>query len=272
MTSDDPPGFFSGCELDTAGPVPIYYQLQEWLGERIGDEELVPGMRLPSEREFSDQLGISRMTVRQAVDRLVRQGRLERRRGQGTFVAPPRVTGDLTHLRSASSELQAQGRSSAVTVLDVALATPRSGIRRRLALGGGADTAVRLRRLRRIDGVPSSLETSWLPAYLCEDLLEVDLAARSLNDVLQRDLGLTLAGAKERLTVILLDEFEAAQLQCAVGVPAFLLERTTWDDVGRPVEYVRTVLRGDLYGFETVLDSPAVASLLPEAVLPRTVG
>lgn len=264
----EPTPFFADCAIDVDGPVPIYYQLQEWLGERIGDGELCPGSQLPSEREFADHLGISRMTVRQAIDRLVRQGRLERRRGQGTFVTPPKVTGDLTRLRSASSELQAHGRRSTVVVLDVMPATPRGAVRRRLGLDASPDAAVRLRRVRMADGVPSSMETSWLPRYLCASLLTADLVGRSLNDVLQRDCGLTLARATERLTVISLDEYEAAQLHSDPGAPAFLLERTTFDAANRPVEYVKTVLRGDLYAFETALDSnDATASAVPRAAL-----
>ena len=270
--TDRPLPFFADCAIDVDGPVPIYYQLQEWLSERIADGDLAPGSRLPSERDFAEQLGISRMTVRQAVDRLVRQGRLERRRGNGTFVTPPKVTGTLTDLRSASSELRAQGRHSAVTVLDVTTESPRTSIRRRLHLDPGADTAIRLRRLRMADGVPLSLETSWLPRHLTQPLLTADLATRSLNDVLQQDCGLTLDRATERLTVITLDEYEATHLHSQPGDPAFLLERTTTDDVGRPVEYVKSVLRGDLFAFETVRTGADVTASALAHPTPTTNG
>lgn len=252
--------FFADCTVDVDGPVPIYYQLQEWLGERIASGDLPAGTQLPSERECAEHLGISRMTVRQAVDRLVRDGRLERRRGQGTFVTRSRVTGDLTTLRSASSELAAQGRRSSVAVLDLQVLTPVSGIRRRLALDAVDGGCIRLRRLRSADGVPSALETSWMPLDLCRPVLAADLGARSLNEVLEEDCGLSLDRAVERLTATGLDAFEAHHLDHAVEAPAFLLERTTWEGRGRPVEYVKTVLRGDLYAFETVLEGSRLSA------------
>src|SRR3954471_16166581 len=87
--------FAGHCEIDRASPVPAYYQVQEWLTQRIESGELGGGFRLPSERELTERLGISRMTLRQALDRLEREGLLIKRRGAGTFVASPRLVGEI---------------------------------------------------------------------------------------------------------------------------------------------------------------------------------
>src|SRR5438132_5361479 len=116
--------FLGDFQLDRSSPVPAYYQLEEWLAQRIDSGELAAGTRLPSERELTQQLGISRMTLRQALDRLERDGLLVRRQGTGAFVGPPRLVGEIGELRGISEEVAAQSRTSNTRILGVDEAQP----------------------------------------------------------------------------------------------------------------------------------------------------
>jgi GntR family transcriptional regulator len=249
--------FAGDFEIDRASPIPAYYQVQEWLTQRIESGELAGGFRLPSERELTERLGVSRMTLRQALDRLERECLLIRRQGAGTFVASPRLVGEIGQLRGITAELAEQGQSSRTRVLGLDRAVPPRRVREALGLGPRA-TAIRVRRVRFVDGHPLSLETSWLHPERCEAILSEDLTDRSLYEVLVQRCGLRLARGYERITATVLDAFESEQLDAKAGQPAFRVQRTTWDASGAPMEFVVTVLRADRFSFEAVLGDGAV--------------
>jgi GntR family transcriptional regulator len=256
MATTTTTGFFGGFGIDRGSPVPAYYQLQDWLAQRIDGGELSAGDVLPSEREFSEQLGISRMTVRHALERLTRDGRLIRQRGTGTFVGTAPLVGDMSQLRGVSAELAEQGRSSRTRVLGAELLLPPRPVA--VGLGLPPETeAIRLRRVRSVDHEPLSLETSWLHPELCTCVLDVDLTDRSLNQVLTDTCGLQLAQGSERITATTLDSFEADQLAASPGTAAFRVQRTTWTAAGEPVEVVVSVIRGDRFAFEATLGAPS---------------
>lgn len=246
--------FFGRFTIDRQAPVPAYYQLQDWLMQQIDSGDLGAGASVPSERQFSEHLRISRMTVRQALDRLQRDGRLIRQQGTGTFVGRAHLVGDMSQLRGVSSELADQGRSSRTRVLGVELATPPRPVAAGLGLDPEID-AIRVRRVRSVDGEPLSFETSWLHPERCRPVLGTDLVDRSLNEVLTAQCGLDLAQGHERITATALDSYEADQLAASPGTAAFRVQRTTWDGAGRPIEVVVSVIRGDRFSFEAVLGS-----------------
>src|SRR3954451_20293757 len=120
--------------LDKSLPIPLYYQLAETLRERIESNALKPGSQLPSERELSEQLGISRMTVRQAITYLAQKGTLVIKPGVGTFVAEPKLTYDDLHLLGFTEEMMTQGRVVSSRVLEQAVVLPPEGVSAKLAL------------------------------------------------------------------------------------------------------------------------------------------
>lgn len=250
--------FVGDFEIDRSLPVPAYYQLEDWLTQRIDSGELVPGTQLPPERELTERLGISRMTLRQALDRLQRESRLVRRQGRGTFVGSLRVVNEIGQLQGISAELAAQGRSSQTRVLSVDRSSPTRLARQALGLTAGV-TAIRVRRVRSVDDEPLSLETSWLHPQLCAAVLEEKLADSSLNRVLVEQCGLDLVRAHEQITATVLDSFESLQLEAETGLPAFRVQRTTWDATGAAVEFVISVIRADRFRFEASLGQPGAA-------------
>jgi len=247
-----------GLLIDRDSDVPAYYQLEEWLERRIESEDLLPGTAVPSERELAKRLAMSRMTVRQAMTGLQRDGYLVRRPGAGSVVGRPRLVGSIPALSGISAEVARQGHSSTTRVLAIDQLEPPSAIGASLGLVHGVD-AIRVRRTRRVDDEPFSIETSWLHPELCAPVLDIDLGDRSLNDILVNQCGLDLASGHERITATTLDPFEADQLTLRSGSPAFRVQRTTWERSGEPVEVVVTVIRGDRFSFEAVLGDRAAA-------------
>ena len=165
--------------LDKRSPVPLYYQLVEQIREQIRGGELRPGDQLPPERVLSEQHGISRMTVRQAVASLVREGALVARHGLGTFVAEPKLTYDALHLLGFTEEVIRRGGTAVSQVIEQGRIVPPPRVAEILGLAAGAE-AVRIVRLRLAGDTPLLLETTYVPSGLCPGLERENLAAQSL--------------------------------------------------------------------------------------------
>lgn len=235
---------WEGITIDGASWVPAYYQLEEAIRSLLSGGALRPGMRLPPERELATQLGVSRMTVRGALQRLERDGLLDRRRGDGTYVAAKRIDAGL-RFSSFTSELAGRVSENRTRVLDLSAVRPDATLRGILGVADEAEAAIRLQRVRYLDGVPTTLETAWLPADSCKQLLGLNLQDRSLYSILTEDFGLHPARATERLVATVLGDFEASHLDREAGSAALLVERTTYDRYGSVIEHVHTVMRAD---------------------------
>lgn len=254
-----PASDISDIVVDESSPVPAYYQVFEGLRQRLGGPEFPPGSRLPTERSMAQHLGVSRATVREALARLERDGLVNRRQGDGTYVAEPRVEHDMRFLHGFTAELTRRGLRVRSAVLSMGLIRPSVRLRDTLGVPDGPDSAIELCRVRSLDGSPASLETVWLPGGRCAPLLGVDLNDRSLYDAL-RAIGIHPVRGHEQLTATVLDGFEATQLGQRPGAAAFLVERVTYDADGRCVECVKSVLRADRFTIRTELDLEASAS------------
>ena len=235
--------------LDKNNPIPLYYQLVERLKEQIQLGDLKPGDQLPSERELSDQHGISRMTVRQAIAYLVQQGLLEVKRGIGTFVAAPKLAHDTLHLLGFTEELMQRGGAVTSQVLEQSLVFPSASVASGLNLNADAPT-VKLVRLRLAEAVPLLLETTFLPASLCAGLETEDLTTQSLYSLLETKYGLHLKYARQTLEATVANEYESRLFGIEVGTAMILLEGVTYLDTDQPVEYFKAVYRGDRFRFE----------------------
>lgn len=251
MTDSTDP--FDGIDLDATSPVPVYYQLYEALRSQFGSGAFMPGSRLSTERSIADAVGVSRQTVRQTLARLEREGLIYRRQGDGTYVSEPRLDGSLRVLSGFTSELSLRGMRVHNRVLDLRRVTPPTAVGETLGLERMREGAVMLRRVRLLDGTPATLETVWLPADRCAALLDIKMEDRSLYATL-RELGIEPHRAVERLSATVLDEFEASELERRPGEAALLVERTTYDRDGSPVEAVKSLLRADRFSFSTELD------------------
>lgn len=236
----------SPLKIDKHSPIPIYYQLKEQLALLIRDGTFPIGSQLSTELEISGQLDISRGTVRQAINALVAEGRLERVQGRGTFVTEPPTA--LLHLAqrfsSFAEEMRERNVPFSTQVLDKKIVPAEGRLLSKLELEQG-DKVIYLERLGRVDSEPFVLAFSYLPHELCPELFDADITDRPLYEVLEDDCGLHLARATRTLEAARADDYEAELLHVETGSPIHFMHSLAYLDDGRPVEYSRLRFRGD---------------------------
>jgi GntR family transcriptional regulator len=222
----------------------VWARIEASLRERIESGELGAGQRLPAERDMARQLGVSRMTVRQALAALAERGLVERGVGQGTFVSGiGKVEHDLGDLVDLTDVVARHGLVAGARVLEARERPATAPVAAALELAPGAHV-VRVRRLRSAGGRPIAIEDVWLPAALVPGLLQRDLSG-SLCTILREDYGLQFGDSEERLEPVAAGAFEARVLGVTVGAPLMLVDRTAYDAAGLVVETARDVFRGD---------------------------
>ncbi|GGO07248.1 GntR family transcriptional regulator [Microbispora bryophytorum] len=232
--------------LDPTSGVPLYLQVERSLQQRVDVGEWVPGERLPTEEELGKAYGVSRVTVRQAVARLVDRGVLVREQGRGTFVRDTSLTAGARWVTSFTAELAQLGHSAGSRVLGQTVVTAgEEDLPPEMQLPADA-RMLRLRRLRTDGSRPVGVQTALLPLDRFPGLADIDFTDRSLYRTLNERYGLVPREAVETFTVGgVLDE-DATTLGVAPGAHAFYVERLTFDAHG-PFEHVRSVMRGDRY-------------------------
>jgi len=231
-----------------ASPLPRYYQLREIIREKITSGHWAEGEVIPSERELGEQYGLSRMTVRQSVMDLVKEGYLYREQGRGTFVARPKITQQLSKLTGFTEDMQSRAQSTTTKVLGREMWAADEITAEKLRIKPG-QPLFRVKRLRLTEAEPLALETSFISFIGCENLLEEDLEHNSLYHLLETKYGLPPLEAEQELEAGLAHESEAALLKIMAGGPVLLIRRTTYTERNQPLEYASSVYRGDKYRF-----------------------
>ncbi|CAL9625070.1 MULTISPECIES: myo-inositol degradation transcriptional regulator [unclassified Streptomyces] len=232
--------------VDRSSPVPLYFQLSQQLEAAIEHGALTPGSLLGNEIELAARLGLSRPTVRQAIQSLVDKGLLVRRRGVGTQVVHSKVRRPL-ELSSLYDDLEAAGQRPATKVLVNTVVPAAAEIA--AALGVAEDSEVhRIERLRLTHGEPMAYLCNYLPPGLV-DLDTGQLEATGLYR-LMRAAGITLHSARQTIGARAATDGEAERLGEAPGAPLLTMERTTFDDTGRAVEFGTHTYRPSRYSFE----------------------
>ncbi|MFC8085913.1 myo-inositol degradation transcriptional regulator [Streptomyces sp. NPDC057340] len=232
--------------VDRSSPVPLYFQLSQQLEAAIEHGALTPGSLLGNEIELAARLGLSRPTVRQAIQSLVDKGLLVRRRGVGTQVVHSKVRRPL-ELSSLFDDLEAAGQRPATKVLVNTVVPAAAEIA--AALGVAEDSEVhRIERLRLTHGEPMAYLCNYLPPGLV-DLDTGQLEATGLYR-LMRAAGITLHSARQTIGARAATDGEAERLGEDPGAPLLTMERTTFDDTGRAVEFGTHTYRPSRYSFE----------------------
>lgn len=224
------------------GPA-AYVQIEEELAEQIRTGHLKPGDRLPPERELAEQMGVSRMTVRQALGRLADRGLLSREQGRGTFVSQPKLTQSLSRLAGFYDQMLSQGILPTSRLLSSEAIVASAAVAQVLGLRIG-EPLYKVVRLRLGGGVPLALETSFFPAKFVPGLLDQDLEHSSIYRLMERYQARPVR-AVQSLEPVPARDWEAELLEVPRGSPVMLVERTAWDAQGRAVEYAKDIYRGD---------------------------
>ncbi len=240
--------------LQREAPNPLYLQLKDTLETQIRAGVYRRHERLPSERELSEQFGVSRMTARHALLALVNDGAVYTRIGKGTFVAAPKIDQQLQSLSGFSHEIRLRGNRPSSRVLEARISHATPDAAAALGLTGGDDVVI-LARLRLADELPLAFETAYLPAALVPGLLNHDFTVESLYDVLERDYKLQLTHAEQRIEAGLATPRELELLQVAAPAAVLRMRRLTLAADRTPVEWVLSTYRGDRYSFRTTLSA-----------------
>lgn len=230
------------------GPRPKHVQLRDLLLD-LATNELRPDEVIPSEHELMTTYGVSRATVRKAVDSLVVDGLLQRIHGKGTFVARARLESRL-HLASFSQDMRSRGLTPSTRLLGITAEQPPSEIGRSLGLTGLAE-AWQLDRVRLADDQPIAIERGWYPAALFPDLDTDDLSG-SLY-ALMRGYGHMIESGDQTLWGEVADAASADLLDCPLYTPLLVFRRISCA-AGVPVEHVVSRYRGDRYQLHMTLD------------------
>lgn len=233
--------------LDRASPIPLYYQIQQQLRDAILGGELGPGDPIPPEPTLATDTAVSRFTIRQAIDDLVREGLVVRHRGRGTFVTYSADSPTARPLATFAAAFSAQGLGpprvvsfgeSAATTADRAALDLRA-----------SDSVVHLVRVRERDGAPVAVERISIPVAVVPGLQAADLDVNSLGEVLRRRYGVEVTRAIETLKILPLDKDAAEVLDARAGTPSFCIERRSFA-TNRVVETRTSFIRPDRFHFE----------------------
>jgi GntR family transcriptional regulator len=231
---------------------PKYWALKQHLLDLL--ESLPPGSPIPTERALATDFGVSRTTVRQALADLTAEGRLHRVQGKGTFAAEPKLAQRL-QLSSYTEDMRAQGREPSSKLLEIEELVSEPEMSKLLGIRSGAKI-LRMRRLRLADNEPMALETTHLPLSRFRGLRKHISSGGSLYAVLREQFGVQMERAEETIETSLAGPQEAELLGADVGMPVLLLSRHSFGTDGKPVEFVRSIYRGDRYKFVTTLTTP----------------
>jgi GntR family transcriptional regulator len=229
--------------LDRSSGAPLWTQFRDALRSQILSGEFPVGARLPTEAEFGELFGISRIVVREALADLVRNGLIYKIRGQGAFVSARERDEDfVSTVLGFSDEMQRKGRTVLTQVLTQALRAPTAEEAKALDLKG-EQQVVGLKRLRSVDGELQLLVETAVPADLAPGLHRTRLENRSLYDVLRRQYGLRIVRAERWIDAVVPDVETAALLQIATSEPLLRIESVAYSSTGRALEYYRALHR-----------------------------
>jgi GntR family transcriptional regulator len=226
------------------GPVPLHHQVYLDLRAALDRGEWRPGDLLPPERQLAERYGCSLITVRRALSELTREGRIQRTRGRGTTVLPPRIERDFAGTLSFTEEMQDRGLDPETRLIAARPESAGEVVAGALGVEPGSPTLY-LERLRIADGEPLLLEQVHLPAERFPGLLASDLEHGSLYDLLTARYGTRIVRAREALEPVLLHAREARLLGQKPRTPALLIEGTAYGEDDLPVEFARSWVRGD---------------------------
>ncbi|MCK6067996.1 MULTISPECIES: GntR family transcriptional regulator [Microbacterium] len=235
--------------LDRTGPVPLYFQVSSAIERAIRSGDIAPGARLENEIAIAQRLGLSRPTIRRAMEELVDKGLLVRRRGIGTQVVQGQVTRQV-ELTSLYEDLQSSHHAPGTRVLEHEIRPADAATAAALSVPAGSDV-VYLRRQRSTDGVPVAVLVNYLPPDFA-DITTEQLEAKGLYQIM-RARGVTIRVANQRIGARRAQGDEGELLDIDKGGPVLTMERVAYDASGRAVEFGHHCYRPDMYSFETTL-------------------
>lgn len=227
-------------------------EAQEELEYYIEVNQLKPHDKLPSERELSEMFDINRSTLRGAIQKLIEEGKLYKEAGAGNFVAEPKIIRNLNNMDSLTKLVESNGKTIKSKVLSANIIESNKQITKNLKIPLGTKV-FQLTRLRYIDNIPVTIETSILDYGKYPGIEDVDFETQSLYQVLETKYGADLTKGNEKLGLTFATSDEAQRLGIDLEEPIFFISGVTTDNEDKPIEYFRSVVRPDKIKFSSIL-------------------
>ncbi|OGO70031.1 MAG: hypothetical protein A2Z49_07610 [Chloroflexi bacterium RBG_19FT_COMBO_56_12] len=233
---------------------PLYVQIQEYIAELILTGKIPPETKLPSEREFSQELGVSRMTVRRSITELVNEGILERRHGSGTYVAKPRVTYNVRELINYLQAMHTRAIAATSQLLEFGQIPASRRLAERLEVELG-DALYRVAILRLANRVPCVVERVFFPCARLPQIEEYDLEKTNIYDLLTEGYKIQFSHIQQSFEAVAANEPIAEQLRVPDGFPLLMVSRVIYQTSDcKPVEFAQDFLRSDYARISSEID------------------
>jgi len=241
-------------KLRREAPTPLYMQLKNVLVADIDSGQYKPHERLMSERELGEKFKVSRMTVRQALTEMIREGILYTQVGKGTYVNDSKIKQELQTLTGFTQDMRARGNVASGKVLEARIIPATLTLAAIFSVPMNTEIVL-LSRLRLSDAMPLAIEDAYIRHQVCPGILEYDFSKESLYNILVTRYNSILVRAEQTIEASLATPKEVELLQITSPSPVLRLERLSYNEQNMLVEYVISAYRGDRYKFHTTLQS-----------------
>ncbi|WP_138495301.1 GntR family transcriptional regulator [Paenibacillus pinistramenti] len=252
--------------IDLNSKLPYYSQLKESILNQINSGVLAKGEKIPSELDLVEQYGISRPTVRQALGELVQEGYLIKKRGLGTFVSSPVITGNANVFRTFAEEMVASGLTHHAKLISSRMIQAPDKLAAELKIKPGSDV-FEIVRLRLANDEPLAIRTSFIPCALYSDLLQEDMEGVPLYVLFQKK-GIAAKGSTQSFQAVAALQEEAELLQVEQGAPMMLCRGVAYDENNVPIEKYKALHLGSRFRFTVEQSSRGPASLVQDEMTP----
>jgi len=241
-------------KLRREAPTPLYLQLKNALVADIDAGQYKPHQRLMSERELGEKFKVSRMTVRQALTAMIREGFLYTQVGKGTYVNESKIKQELKTLTGFTQDMTTRGARVSGQVLEARIIPATLTLAALFSVPLNTEFVL-LSRLRLSDDMPLAIEEAYILYQLCSGILKYDFSKESLYYILATHYNTILVRAEQTMEASLATPKEAELLQITSPSPILRIERLSYNEQNTLVEYVISAYRGDRYKFHTTLQS-----------------
>ncbi len=239
--------------IDKSNPIPLYYQISDILLRKIEGKEFKPHQQIPTEEELTSIFQVSRMTVRQAIVKMVNEGILYRKRGHGTFVAEPKIERKVAKLTSATVDMEEAGLKPGAIILHKKVINPNEEERNILRLSP-ADRALEVLRLRLANGQPIAISRAVISLKKYPRMAEADLEGIvSLTQFMEEHCGCKIAYADQKIKAVNASIEQSRFLKIKKGTSLLHLNRVFYNYDRDPIGIFESFYRGDRYVFTSTL-------------------
>jgi GntR family transcriptional regulator len=242
--------------LSPLSPVPLYTQIRELLRERILNGMYKSHAQMPSENDMVRTFGVSRITVRQALTDLQKEGLIFKIHGKGTFVSKPKATQNLRRLEGFGEAMSGAGHETFSRVLGHRVLRPGKLVANRLGISE-RDEIMEIRRVRYLDREPISLDVTYVPLPIGQRLIREDLARRDIFLILENDYGIALGNADLCIESVVADAELASALKIEEGSAILRIERLTFTADRNPLDFEFLYYRGDAFQYRLRIERRA---------------